>query len=64
MTIKEQFIEEYPQYRQEAFEKLLDISLDHDYFDEAKRLISESHIADLADFLERTTNSQKEKVLK
>jgi magnesium transporter len=63
MTIKEQFIEEYPQYRQEAFEKLLDISLDHDYFDEAKRLISESHIADLADFLERTTNSQKEKVL-
>jgi len=63
MTEKEQSIEEYPQHRQEAFEKLLDVALENDYFDEAKRLISESHIADIADFFERTTNSQKEKIL-
>ncbi len=63
MIGKEQSIEEYPQHRQEAFEKLLDVALEHDYLDEAKRLISEYHIADLADFLDRTTNSQKEKVL-
>lgn len=63
MTLSEQIIKEGSQRQQEAFEKLLDVALDNDYLDEARKLINDSHIADIADFFERTTNSQKEKIL-
>ena len=63
MTLSEQIIKEGSQRQQEAFEKLLDVALDNDYLGEARRLINDSHIADIADFFERTTNSQKEKIL-
>lgn len=63
MVNKEQ-IEENHTARQEAFEKLLDVALENNYFDEAKRIITNAHIADLAGFLNRTTHDQKETLLK
>lgn len=59
----EHLSEEANQKRQDAFEKLLDTALENNFFEEAKGLIENSHIADLADFIERTTQSQKEKIL-
>jgi magnesium transporter len=63
MKITEQIIDEPMQHNQEAFERLLSVSLEHDYFAEAKDLIAEAHIADLAGFLSGATSSQKVKVL-
>ena len=59
---KKLIMDENPQHRQEAFEKLLDVSLDNDYLEEAKSLIASAHIADLAGFINCTTNDQKEKI--
>lgn len=56
-------IEDSSQTKQDAFEKLLDTALEHNFIEEARQLIENSHIADLADFIDRTTFSQKEKIL-
>ena len=63
MMVNKEQIEENHTSRQEAFEKLLDVALENNYFDEAKRIITNAHIADLAGFLNRTTHDQKKKLL-
>lgn len=64
MAKKELLIEDPLQYSQEAFEKLLAASLEQRKFEEAKNIIAQSHIADLAGFLNRSSSNQKAKVLK
>jgi magnesium transporter len=51
------------QYNQETFEKLLALALEHDHYQEAKDIITEAHIADLAGFLNRANSQQKIKAL-
>ena len=63
MSIKEQITQDHLQHSQEAFEKLLSLALEYENFSEAKNIISNSHIADLAGFFNRATSNQKEKVL-
>lgn len=66
MFEEEQKIEENSQYNQknqDNFEKLLDHALAEGFLEEAKVIIDESHVADLADFLDRTTTQQKEDIL-
>ena len=63
MIAKEQLIEEYPEHSQDDFEKSLDGALAQGHLAYAKQIIDGAHIADLADFLDRTTIQQKEKIL-
>lgn len=55
--------EESVQHQQEAFEKLLADAIDDENTSFAKKIIAEAHIADIADFIDKATFSQKEKVL-
>jgi hypothetical protein len=52
-------ITENLQDTQENFEKLLAVALEYECWDEAKDIISNSHIADLAGFFNRSLSQQK-----
>ncbi|MGB4191859.1 MAG: magnesium transporter [Rickettsiales bacterium] len=62
--LKKQNIEESLQYQQEAFEKLLANAIFVEDLKKAKKIIAEAHIADIADFIDKATSTQKEKTLK
>ncbi len=64
MISKDHSAEEFIQYHQEEFESSLAGAIMRGASSEAKRIIGEAHIADLAGFFNRTTGSQKEKTLK
>ena len=64
MIAKDHSAEEFIQYHQEEFESSLAGAIMRGASAEAKRIISEAHIADLAGFFNRTTATQKEKTLK
>lgn len=63
MSKKDLLVEDESQYIQEAFEKKLAFSIEEESFEEARNIIAEAHIADLAAFLNRATSNQKVKVL-
>lgn len=60
---KETSFKDLPEYSQEEFEKNLAHYIEGDDFEEAKHIIANFHIADLAGFLNRSSSNQKEKVL-
>ena len=59
-----QNIEDSSQHKQEAFENILVDAITDGDSAKAKKIIAKAHIADIADFLDKATSTQKEKTLK
>lgn len=64
MTLTEQSTEEFIERYQDEFENSLAGAITRGASAEVRKIIKKSHIADVAGFFNRTSSSQKEKILK